>query len=195
MAFSAKSGTGHLLFLQELFVTAHALLMEGLFQIRPGVRSMAGRTANPRVSLLQLALVKDIFPLFVNVMTILAREPGFDMAMVREGNRGSSLLPKVLRMIQDDLVRLRLQRRSIPDRQRSDQNHQTQEPFPFHARFPPEDALFHLTTSFPRRFHPAGDRRPGTGRCSGRKQSCWEHGRLSDNNSGRRAHSSSTRFP
>jgi len=134
VAFSAKSGTGLFLFFQKLPVAADALLMKGLFKIGPGICSMASRTANSPVSLLQLALVKNVFSVFVDVMAVLAGEAGFDMPIVKEGDRRSSLIPKVFRMIQDDLIRLRLKRRSIQDRQDSQKNHQKPDVFSFHAR-------------------------------------------------------------
>ena len=71
---------------------------------------MAGGTADPLVSFLQFALVEDIFSIFIDVMTILAGESGFDMTVVRKRNRRSSFFSKVLRVIQDDLVRLGLKR-------------------------------------------------------------------------------------
>jgi hypothetical protein len=60
---------------------------------------MASGTPASLVSLLQFALVEDVFPIFIDVMTILAGEPGFDVAIMSKGNRRSLLLPKVFRMI------------------------------------------------------------------------------------------------
>jgi hypothetical protein len=60
---------------------------------------MASGTADPLVSLLQFVLIEDVFTIFIDVMTILAGEPGFDVAVMSKGNRRSFLLPKVFRMI------------------------------------------------------------------------------------------------
>ena len=112
MAFSAKPGTGLFLFLQELFMATHALTMESLLQIDSRLQAVAGGTADLRFSLLQFALVEDVFPVFKNMMTILAGEPGLDVTVVRERDGRSAFPDKVLRMIQDDLVRLSLDPRS-----------------------------------------------------------------------------------
>ncbi len=144
VAFTAKPGTRLLLFLQELFVATHALLMKSFFQIRPGVRPMASRAANPLVSLLQFGLVKDILPVFVDVMAILTGDSGFDMPAVRERNRGPCFIPKRFRMIQDDLIRLRVKDGPGKERERSEQNHHGPKAFPFHAILPPEDTSTQL---------------------------------------------------
>ena len=98
-------------------MAAHALLMKSLLQIGPGACSMTGSTANSPVSLLQVALVKNVFSLIIDVMTVLAGETEFDMTIMRERDGRSSFVLKVFRMIQDDLIRLCLKRRSIQDRQ------------------------------------------------------------------------------
>jgi len=176
-------------------MATHALLMKGLFQVGSRLRPMTGRTADPLVSLLKLALVEGIFSIFIDVMTILAGDPGFDMAIVREGNRRSSFFSKVLRMIQHDLVRLGPERGSGQDYQSSDSDDQKRAPYSFHACSPPEISLPHVTTNFPRRPRQVEDRHPEIGRCFEQRQSCWEHEPRSGNSNDRRAHSSSTRFP
>jgi hypothetical protein len=69
--------------------------MESLLQTYSRLRLMASGTADSLVSLLQFALVEDIFPVFIDVMTILAGKPGFNVTVVKKRNRRSLLLPKV----------------------------------------------------------------------------------------------------
>ena len=176
-------------------MATHALVMKGLFQVGSRLRPMTGRTADPLLSLFQIALVEDIFSIFIDVMTILAGEPGFDMAVVREGNRRSSFFSKVLRMIQHDLVRLGLERGSGQDHQSSNSDHQKPAPYRFHAPSPPESSLSHVTTNSPKRPRQVEDRHPEIGRCFEQRQSCWEHERRSGNSNDHRAHSSSTQSP
>ena len=176
-------------------MATHALLMKGLFQVGSRLRPMTGRTADPLVSLLKFALVEDIFSIFIDMMTILAGEPGFDMAVVREGNRGPSFLSKVLRMIQYDPVRLGPERGSGQDHQSSDNDHQKPVPYRFHVCSPPESSLSHVTTNFPRRPRQVEDRHPEIGRCCERRRSCWEHEPRSGNSNDHRGHNSSTQSP
>jgi len=80
-------------------MASHALVMKSLLQVDSRPRLVASGTADPLGSLLQFALVEDVLPIFIDVMTILAGEPSFDVAIMSKGNRRSLLLPKVLRMI------------------------------------------------------------------------------------------------
>ena len=80
-------------------MAADALVVKSLFQIDSKLWAVAGRTTDALISLLQFALVEDVFPIFIDVMTILAGEPEFDVAIMSKGNRRSLLLPKVFRMI------------------------------------------------------------------------------------------------
>ena len=56
-------------------MATHALVMKSLLPNRVETSTMAGGTADSLVSLLQFALVKDIFSIFIDVMTILAGNP------------------------------------------------------------------------------------------------------------------------
>jgi hypothetical protein len=68
-----------------------ALVVKSLFQIESGIRAMAGRTADALFSFLQRTLLQDVFPVFINVMAVLARESGFGMTIMRKGHRSSCL--------------------------------------------------------------------------------------------------------
>jgi len=66
-----------------------ALVVKSLFQIESGIRAMAGRTADALFSFLQGTLLQDVFPVFINMMAVLARESGFGMTIMRKGHRSS----------------------------------------------------------------------------------------------------------
>ncbi len=134
MAFSAKLGSGLLLLFQQLLMAAHALPMKGLLEIGSGIRSVTRGTANPLVPFFKLTLVKDIFSILIDVMAVFAREPGFHMTPVREGDGGPPFAPKLFQMIQEDLFRLGLKDRGTEKHTRSNEDRQRPGPF-FHTFF------------------------------------------------------------
>jgi hypothetical protein len=50
-----------------------ALAVKSLFQIESGLRAMAGKTTEVLIPFLKFALVQNIFPIFIDVMAVLAR--------------------------------------------------------------------------------------------------------------------------
>jgi hypothetical protein len=54
---------------------------------------MAGRTADALFSFLQCTFIQDVFPVFIEMMAVLAGESGFGMTIMRKGHRRSRLSP------------------------------------------------------------------------------------------------------
>jgi hypothetical protein len=82
-------------------MTTHALVVKSLLQIEPEPWTMASGTTDVLIPFLKFTFVQDVFPVFVDVMTILAGQASFDMFVVREGHRRSCF------PFQYNLVRLR----------------------------------------------------------------------------------------
>jgi hypothetical protein len=66
-----------------------ALVVKSLFQVKPGLRTMASRTTNTLIPFLEFILLQNVFPVFINVMAILARQSSFSMTIVRKDHRRS----------------------------------------------------------------------------------------------------------
>ena len=66
-------GTCFLLFLLILAVATNALFMKGLFQIESGLRAMAIEAADVLIPFLEFTFIQDVFPIFIDVMAVLAR--------------------------------------------------------------------------------------------------------------------------
>ena len=73
-----------------------ALIVKSLFQAESGIRPMAGRTADAFFSFLQCPFIQDVFPVFIEMMAVLAGESGFGMTIVRKGDRRPRLSLKDL---------------------------------------------------------------------------------------------------
>jgi hypothetical protein len=54
-------------------MATRALVVKSLFQIESGLRAMAGKTTEVLIPFLEFALVQNIFPIFIEVMAVLAR--------------------------------------------------------------------------------------------------------------------------
>ena len=63
-----------------------ALVVESLFQVESEIRAMAGRTADALFSFFQHTFLQDVFPVFINMMAVLAGESGFGMTIMRKGH-------------------------------------------------------------------------------------------------------------
>lgn len=70
-------------------MTTDTLVVKNLFQTESGIRSMTGRTADALFSFLQCAFLQDVFPVFIEMMAVLAGESGFGMTIMRKGHRRS----------------------------------------------------------------------------------------------------------
>lgn len=77
-------------------MTTDALIVKSLFQVDSRIRSMTGRTADALFSFLQFAFVQDVFPVFIEMMAVLAGESGFGMTIMRKGHRRARPSSQVL---------------------------------------------------------------------------------------------------
>jgi hypothetical protein len=77
-------------------MTPDALVVKNLFQMESEFRTMASGTTDILVSLLQFTFVQDVFPIFIDVMAVLAGESCFGMAIMRKGHCRSCLFPQGL---------------------------------------------------------------------------------------------------
>jgi len=91
-------------------VAANTLVMESLFQTDSKVWAMAGGTTDTLISLLESALIQNVFPVFINMMAVLTGQSRFDMAVVMKGHSGSFTFSKGLQRIEYNLVRLGAER-------------------------------------------------------------------------------------
>ena len=66
-------GTCLLLFLLIFSVATDALFMKGLFQIESGLRAMATEATDVLSPFLEFTFIQDVFPIFIDVMAVLAR--------------------------------------------------------------------------------------------------------------------------
>jgi hypothetical protein len=99
-------GTRLLLFLPILPMATDALVVKSLLQIESRLLAMASRAADAFFSCLQCPLVQDIFPVFINMMAVFARESGFRMTIMRKSHLRSCFSSRDVRTTQYDLVRL-----------------------------------------------------------------------------------------
>jgi len=74
-------------------MTTDALVVKSLFQTESGIRSMTGRTADALFSFFQCTFIQDVFPVFIEMMAVLAGESGFGMTIMREGHCRPRLSP------------------------------------------------------------------------------------------------------
>jgi len=74
-------------------MTTDALVVESLFEVESRIRSMTGGTADALFSFLQCAFLQDVFPVFIEMMAVLAGESGFGMTIMREGHCRPRLSP------------------------------------------------------------------------------------------------------
>jgi len=74
-------------------MTTDALIVKGLFQVESRIRPMTGRTADALFSFLQCTLLQDVFPVFIEMMAVLAGESGFGMTIMRKGHCRPRLSP------------------------------------------------------------------------------------------------------
>lgn len=77
-------------------MTTDTLIVKSLFQAESGIRPMAGRAADAFFSFFQGTFIQDVFPIFIEMVTVLAGESGFGMTIVRKGDRRSRLSLKDL---------------------------------------------------------------------------------------------------
>jgi hypothetical protein len=87
MAPSAIAGRDLLLIFHGFLVAADALPMIGLFEIQSGFRPVAGGTLDFFVPRFQFAFVQDIFPLLIEMMTVLTGQSLLDMEVMWKGDR------------------------------------------------------------------------------------------------------------
>ena len=74
-------------------MTTDALVVESLFEVESRIRSMTGRAADALFSFFQCAFLQDVFPVFIEVMAVLAGESDFGMTIMRKGHRRPRLSP------------------------------------------------------------------------------------------------------
>jgi len=74
-------------------MTTDALVVKSLFQPESGIGSMTGGTADALFSFLQCTFIQDVFPVFIEVMAVLAGESDFGMTIMRKGHRRPRLSP------------------------------------------------------------------------------------------------------
>jgi hypothetical protein len=72
-------------------MTTHALVVKSLLQMGPERWTMASGTTDVLIPFLKFTFVQDVFPVFIEVMAILARQACFNMAVMRKGHRRSCL--------------------------------------------------------------------------------------------------------
>jgi hypothetical protein len=92
-------------------MTTDALVVKSLFQIDSKLWAVAGRTTDALISLLQFALVQNVFPVFINVMAVLTGQSRLHMAVVRNRHSGSFTFSKCLQRIEYNFVWLGAERR------------------------------------------------------------------------------------
>jgi hypothetical protein len=52
-------------------MAAYALIVKGLFQTNSKLWTVASRTTDALIAFLELALIQNVFPIFVNMMAVL----------------------------------------------------------------------------------------------------------------------------
>jgi hypothetical protein len=80
-------------------MATYALVVKSLFQIESRLRTMTSGTTDALVALLEFTLVQNVFPVFIDVVAVLAGQSCFNMAIVRKGHRRSCSSSGDVRMI------------------------------------------------------------------------------------------------
>jgi hypothetical protein len=84
MTSPAIPGTRLFLFFLVFCMTAYALFVESFFRIETGLRTMTGRTTDVLIPFLELTFIQNVFPIFIEVMTVLTGQSHLGMAVVRK---------------------------------------------------------------------------------------------------------------
>src|SRR4030043_1908244 len=130
-------GNCFFLFCLNLPVATDALVVKSLFQIELGLRAMASRTTDFLIPFLKFTFVQNVFPIFIEVMAVLARQSCFNMAVMRKRHRRSCL------PFQYNFIGLRSEGRPGQYQKKSNGDHQNFTAYRFHAFFLQSAPLFH----------------------------------------------------
>jgi len=98
---------------------------------------MASRTTDPLVPFLKFAFVQNVLPALIDVMAVLARQPRFNMAVMRKRHRRSCL------PFQYDLIGLGPEGRSGEYHKKGNGDHQDPAAYRFHAFLLQRTPLLH----------------------------------------------------
>ena len=96
MTFPTKAGARLFLFFLGPRMATHALVVKSLLQIESELWTMASGTTDALIPLLEFTLVQDVFPVFIDVMAVLAGQATFDMFVMRKGHRRSCFFSRDL---------------------------------------------------------------------------------------------------
>src|SRR5512135_2407425 len=88
-----------------------ALVVKGPLQFDLRLRSMTRRTANTLFSFRERTFIEDVFPVFIQMVAVLAGDACFGMTIMGKAHRRTSSFSRDLRIVQHDVFRLRREMR------------------------------------------------------------------------------------